>query len=716
MTTPRPVRWRLTALLLLFLALGVVYALVTPPFENPDEASHFLYLHNLASSGQLPVIEDRATMFDSLSLQRHHPPLYYLIGAALVAGIDRSDVGELLQPNPFATVGVVSPVNANAWLHPLAQAESSALFAVRLLRIFGVLLGMGTVWLVYRAGRALGGTEAAGLASGLLVAVLPGFLFISASISNDTLITFLSSAALVLLLETWQARRFDWRRGLLLGLIVGSAALTKINGLALIAVIGLWALLALVSRRFPARALIGPLLLAGGIAVLISGWWYLRNLALYGDPLAMEATLRVWGRGSIPPSWEEASGVWDSFWMVLGQFNVRGPDWFYRLYAPALTLTGLCLTLWAARRRRIDGRLTVFLAGTALIVVIMLAAATLRMNVSQGRLLYPALAALGPLLAVGLRRMTLPAVTAFALGPLILAAVTAPLLVVRAYPGAQAVSQLPASATVMDADVNGLTLIAADWPAAPLHTGDALDVSVYLRGANAGNPFLTLRAVHPATQEVLGSVNVYPGMQPMNAGNDGMFEAALRLPITGNVTEPAQLQLLFGWEAPGATAADPSQRLTMQAGGTETDTIRLDGPVLLPDQRPSAAPAITSGAVFGGTIRLDGLTLDAADESLTAALYWTPVRPLETDFTLTLGVMGADGQVLAQADGPVAGYPTSAWVDSVPFSETRMLALPRPLAAGDTLFLGWYDPRDGARLPVTAEGARDNLLFVPVGR
>ncbi|MFN8378752.1 MAG: glycosyltransferase family 39 protein [Anaerolineae bacterium] len=707
-------RIRLAVVLLLFLGLGTIYMLVTPPFESPDEASHFLYIHNLANTGQLPVIEGRDTMFESFSVQRHHPPLYYLIGAGLVGGLDRSDVGLLLQGNPFAAVGVVSPINVNAWLHPLAQAGSNALVAVRLLRIFGVLLGMGTVWLAYRAGRALGGTESVGLVSSVFVAMLPGFIFISASVTNDTLITFLSSAALVLLLESWQARQFKVWRGLLLGVIAGGAALTKINGLMILPIIALWALLALVSRRFTLRQLLGPLLLAGLVTIALSGWWYVRNIQLYGDPLAMQATLRIWGRGAATAAWDEASGVWDSFWMVLGQFNVRGPDWFYRLYAPALTVVGLSLTIWASRRHRADRWMTIFLTGAALITVIALIAATSQLNVSQGRILFPALVAFGPLLVVGLRRMTSPAVTVFALGPLILAAITAPLLVVTAYPGAHLTDQLSERASVIGADAAGLILEGAEWSSAPLHTGDALDMSVYLHGANPDNPFLTLRAVHPVTQEVLGSVNVYPGMQPTNAQVDGLIDAALRLPISGHVNQPTQVQLLFGWEVPGATATDPSTRLIMELGGIATDTVRLNGPVLLPDAALTDTTKIHSGAQFGEIARLDGLTLDGTDDGLTTTLFWTPISQPSADYTLTLGIMSAEGEVLVQADGPVAGYPTSAWVTGIPFSETRTLALPRPLEAGDSLFLGWYDPRDGSRLAVNAREARDNLLWIPL--
>jgi len=79
-------------LCLYFVILAVFYAANTPPFEAPDEASHFLYIHNLLETGQLPILEDRATMFESQSVQRHHPPLYYLIGALLISWTERDDL------------------------------------------------------------------------------------------------------------------------------------------------------------------------------------------------------------------------------------------------------------------------------------------------------------------------------------------------------------------------------------------------------------------------------------------------------------------------------------------------------------------------------------------------------------------------------------------------------------------------------------------------
>jgi hypothetical protein len=72
--------------------LQVVYASVTPFFEAPDEAEHFLYAHELLETHRLPIIVNLPDSPASVSGERHQPPLYYLIGAFLVSWTDRSDI------------------------------------------------------------------------------------------------------------------------------------------------------------------------------------------------------------------------------------------------------------------------------------------------------------------------------------------------------------------------------------------------------------------------------------------------------------------------------------------------------------------------------------------------------------------------------------------------------------------------------------------------
>ncbi|NJL93032.1 MAG: hypothetical protein HC915_04570 [Anaerolineae bacterium] len=129
--------------MLYFWGLGVLYIQSTPPFEAPDESSHFLYIHNWLETGQLPVLEDRATVLGSGSAQRHHPPLYYGLGALLIAGTDRNDLEDYLLLNPAGAPGVLTLGNQNVFLHSPTSPSAQTSLAIRVLRSFSLCLAAG---------------------------------------------------------------------------------------------------------------------------------------------------------------------------------------------------------------------------------------------------------------------------------------------------------------------------------------------------------------------------------------------------------------------------------------------------------------------------------------------------------------------------------------------------------------------------------------------
>lgn len=170
-----------------FVALSIVYATVTPAFEAPDEGAHFLYIHNLLEEHRLPLLESREVVFASHSTQRHQPPLYYLIGAVLIAGTKRSDIDAYLQVNPFAAIGTVSANNQNVYLHPLQYSGDTAT-AIWILRLYSIALATLTLWFVYITGRLAFQRASTGLLAMLMVASIPGsFLSELASITTISL-------------------------------------------------------------------------------------------------------------------------------------------------------------------------------------------------------------------------------------------------------------------------------------------------------------------------------------------------------------------------------------------------------------------------------------------------------------------------------------------------------------------------------------------------
>src|SRR5690242_17789566 len=64
----------------------VAYAFVTPPFEAPDEYSHYSYVKFLHTFHQLPVQPNPAAHPEELEM--HQPPLYYILVAPLFSSTE----------------------------------------------------------------------------------------------------------------------------------------------------------------------------------------------------------------------------------------------------------------------------------------------------------------------------------------------------------------------------------------------------------------------------------------------------------------------------------------------------------------------------------------------------------------------------------------------------------------------------------------------------
>ncbi|MCL5960763.1 MAG: hypothetical protein M1358_15920, partial [Chloroflexi bacterium] len=147
-----------------------------------------------------------------------------------------------------------------------------------------------------------------------------------------------------------EARRWVW-----LGLLVGTSAITKLSGLTLLPVV-LGAVFAAVPRS-QWRAAIRPAAGFLGTVGLVAGWWYLRNLWLYGDPTGLNAMMEWLGRRIGPYSWSEVfpdlAHLWTSSWALFGWSNVPADDWVYYLFGllAALSLLGWLVLL--ARRRSV---------------------------------------------------------------------------------------------------------------------------------------------------------------------------------------------------------------------------------------------------------------------------------------------------------------------------------------------------------------------------
>jgi len=274
-----------------YLAAAVPYSLLTPAWEANDEIDHAMYVEHIVAHGSLPRI------LLANGVESHQPPLYYLLAAAWQ---------KLLRipafvPSAWAARHTPAQLASGRYLalshHYSALGHQDAIY-LHELRLLSVALGLATVLLSYGCARLLFARASAAMAVGLAVGLFPKQLVVNSALNNDSLVIALSTLALLLFLVAERARQRDQpeqRRWLMLlmGVALGVAAITKFNSLPLAGLLVLVATLPTFRQR---RLLVDSALACVGF-VTVSGWWFLRNQALYGQLLASGASmsyLRRW--------------------------------------------------------------------------------------------------------------------------------------------------------------------------------------------------------------------------------------------------------------------------------------------------------------------------------------------------------------------------------------------------------------------------------------
>ena len=449
----------LAIVVLLFIVLASLYSFVVPLGEGPDEPGHAAYAFFLAREGRLPVQHSDRRQSD-VPGEGHQPPLAYTLASLMLAWLPPQERQIDLPGNPRFTWAGGDELNAVAHGSREYWPWRGAVLAWHLARLVSVALGAVTVLCTYMAAQAIDQRlhpaidgwapdrvrSKLPLLAAAFVALNPQFLFISGLITNDALLTTLSAAILWLIVRDGrqaaatrsgtQARMPGERwRAAALGLLLGLALLTKQSALILAPI----ALLGAMERkmeesdttRSAARQGVtyraGPLspchsvtvpswLIVPGTAALVSGWWYARNVHLYGDPFGLAAFRAEFATqrfevGNLA-AWSAALGqLYASFWGRFGWMNVPAPAWAIWALAAlnALGVVGLVLALIDARRQEPDRRRWAVVGHWALVALPALAfvwvvgfAITAGLVAWQGRLLFPALPAIAILLARGL--------------------------------------------------------------------------------------------------------------------------------------------------------------------------------------------------------------------------------------------------------------------------------------------------------------------------
>lgn len=722
----------LVAILILFTVLGATYAIVTPVFEASDELWHYPMVRHLAHGNDLPVQVFDPAQAGPWKQEASQPPLYYYVAAALTFWIDTSDMDQVRHLNPHVDNGIITgDGNINLVVHN-AQASPwrGTLLAVRIVRLISVLMGAATVYLTYLIAREIAPERPhISLGAAAVNAFTPMFLFISGAVNNDNLAIPLTSLALLLMIRAVQHRRHNYSRirsvgkwGLI-GIVIGLAALTKEGTLGLLPLAWGTAFIAVWNEapEAPARqnavtgeppwtsrlsltfvrslALFAVVLLP---VLLIAGWWYYRNLILYGDWLGWNAFLAVLGQRPQPASlaqlWGERWGFLASYWGLFGGVNVPMWQWIYRVLNGLLILAtvGFCAYLlltvraWqpndaaytSGPQKVIFGLLAFVKDHVGLIVCLLFSAAVVLGIVrwstvtwsSQGRLAFTAISPLSILLTLGLvgwmpRRPATMGITSLVVFMFLVSAAAPFLWIQPAYQPSQAAPR--ADLEPVDVSFEGKMRLSGFQVEAAgdekLHPGDRLRVTLAWEVLETMDTDWSV-FVHlndPVLGTPLAQRDMYPGQgllstRWLDPGRSVVDQYQLQIPATA--IAPSSLQLVVG-----LYNYKTDRRLQNENGG---DALTLETLALEP--RPGETPNATS-INFGHALDLVGFNVAGRrlgpGQELELTSYWRARRPLDTDYTLFAQLLDAEDTTRwAASDLP---QNTSSW----PAGEVREITM-----------------------------------------
>lgn len=723
----------LVFILAAFFALGTTYSMVTPIFEAGDEIWHYPYIQHLAMGHSLPIQD--STVKTLWAQEGGQPPLYYALAALATFWIDTRDLPERLWLNPHAAIGI--PLlfgNKNMVVHTSAENfpwRNTAL-AVHLIRFLSIVFSTVTVALTYflvleiQSSRSSLSKEKhwgnATLAAGF-VAFNPMFIFISASVNNDSLAAMLATLALFLLAQLL-TRPPTTRRFILLGAVLGLSSITKVSDLGLVVVAGIVFVVLLWRNGFRFKklspfafehSLVIGMLLCAAIVILLGAWWYARNWILYGDPFAFDVWVAIAGGRPTPATLvsllSEFQGMRISFWGNFGGVNIIGPEWVYTALDLLTIFAGIGLLLGLGRREL--PKMIALPALWLLLIFVALMRWTLLTFASQGRLLFPAISAVAILLAYGLAQLThfnfpfakkdighwsvgIPVVFLFGF-----ACLTPFLLIAPAYALPR---RLAADASVPNpihiVFDNQAELVGYHLPQRSVSNNE-LSLTLYWRAlAPMSEDFSIYIHLFDAAGQPIGQWDAYPG--------NGLYPT--RLWQSNEI-------LMDNYVVPVATVGQRPSVGRVEVGlyrrGTLQNLVARDpqGRVITPTIARFKIPGHVDVRVensinvdFGDRIALVGWGREervVAGSALNLRLYWRALRVLEEDYTIFVHVVDAKGKTVAQKDDqPQRGaYPTSFWDAGEVVADTYRVEISRDVAPGEyRIWVGIYRAEGGTRL------------------
>ncbi len=716
-TTLRFIKPLLAVLLVVFAALSVAYNYYLPLFEAPDEGAHYIYVDTIARTRALPDLNRQA------SHEVSQPPLYYIIGAPLIAWIDRSDFWDVYRPDPSLQNGIV-------YDHLPRERDippTGVVLALRVLRLYSAVLGALTALMVYAAVRNLSGRDDVALLAFTLTAFDPKFIHMSSQFNNDIAVIFAGALCLWVASGMMARDRLPSRKqALALGAAAGIAAATKYSGLAMAAVAAyaiIWCVWRVAGVRSLRRSLASLLKLgttaAAGYAAT-GGILFLYNTMRYGDPLTTAQVDLSNGSGlrPVPLSLKEIIDrlpfIIKSFWGDFGHGIQFPPAVDTVIYAvAAVAIIGLVVLL---ARRRIPPAMSLLAVSFGVTAAAYLVWLRSQVATENARLLGPAFTVVTMAYAIGLmawvprRYGTVFSLLVVPIG-IAGAVVGLNLSLIRGYPFPDYLSDSASAALPAQGAVhfdNGMELVSASVSRSRLAYGDTVNVSVYWRATRPiTDVYRVIVDLRDASEISLGSMNELPlnGRYATTQLAPGrIFEDNYQVTVTSThtVSAPEELvRVLVGWfqHKPPYRV---SRVLENGAANAQIDVIKVEG-----IRPPEVVPAVRLSSAFGNILKLEGYQI-TGDRLI---LFWRGISIAPRNYTVFVHFIDGNSKMVGQADAPF-NYPLTLLDSGQQLVDTHTIAMP---ASAVRLEVGVYDPATGERLrAVRADGTawQDNAVLI----
>ncbi len=758
--------WQALVVGVIFLALTLFYNVAIPLWESDNEWAHYQYVRYIVMERSLPTLDAQIALpvsDDLCSLapdgglttvhQFRQPPLYYLVAALAVAGLDvQTDLP--VASNPHVHTGQ-SQGGLNVAVHGEAERfpYQGAVLAVHRIRLLSGMIGLAGLVAVYLSGLLIF-PQRRHLAAAMMAvnAFIPQYVFSASVVNNDILVGALGAWCVFFCL-LYVLRRPSPVVLALAMLAAGLGIMAKYSGLVLAPVVAITLAISLLRSwrqdRARFRRELGQALVVLSLASAPVVFWLVRNRFLYGHLFAAYAdvtnffmpdslsdpALLASGRLSDPLYAIRFAAM--TFWGLFGNDNVALPQWIILLLQGVL-LISLVGAAWTA----FDRRQSLLLRATVTAALMIVAAAWLINYIKaagtgepRGRYFLPIYSVVSFLLVAGIDQV-LPARwrrrgALLLPGFLLALTIAVPVLVLRpvyAAPAIETSTALRPGEKPVDA-VFGDFAELIGYRIEPQRIGlyESVDVTLVWRALRDTSNNYTV-GVH-----LLDSANVshdrktrYPGggnfatslWQPGDVFRD-TYRLGLGPASRDSLPSLGRIKVAMYCYAPGE---DRHLDVTDQQGNSLGDAVYL-GRIKLageaPDQQANAPALFT----FGDQIALEQASFAPQDfpfvPEMTIDLRWRALGQPAQDYTVFVHLDNMAGETVAAYDLPLTGgvYPSGLWEAGERIDHSQRLPVLGALPEGVyTLHIGLYDPVSGLRLPVVdAAGAAQPDSAAPLG-